>query len=450
MQRRTARDPRESCAPEYPGPRRTVPIVPALLALLVAGAALLAGAPHAAAQGSDDGSDDRRFATVIKVSGLLDHVLVDFVESQVERAERDDAVWLVLQLNSPGAVVSDDELDDLVESMRGSSVPIGVWVGPSGARAFGGATRLLAAADTTAVSPRGRVEVTASLATARGVDARELGTTDIGDRIGSSRAVELDLVDSAAPVLVDFIGALDGIESEVVREGGEQERRVTTRVRFAQLPLTGQLLHTVASPAVAYLLLVVALGLLIFELYTAGIGIAGMVGAGCLVLAGYGLDALPTQPLGVGLLVFAAFGYAVDVQAGVPRVWTGIATVAFVIGSLVLYDGVSVSWITLTVAIVGMTLAMLAGMPAMVRSRFSTPTIGREWMIGELGSARVDIAPEGVVMVQDAPWRARTNRATPIKAGDRVRVVAIEGLVLEVEPEEGAARDYRDRARSTS
>ena len=93
---------------------------------------------------------------------------------------------------------------------------------------------------------------------------------------------------------------------------------------------------------------------------------------------------------------------------------------------------------------------MVAGMPTMVRSRFSTPTIGRDWMIGEMGAARTDIAPDGVVTLRDAPWRARTNRATPIRKDDAVRVVAIEGLVLEVEPEEGGARDYRERARPTS
>jgi membrane-bound serine protease (ClpP class) len=129
-------------------------------------------------------------------------------------------------------------------------------------------------------------------------------------------------------------------------------------------------------------------------------------------------------------------------------VWTGIATVSFVIGSLTLYDGISLSWITLLAGIAGMTVAMLTGMPAMVRARFSTPTIGREWMIGEEGSARTSVSPEGVVEVRGAPWRARTNRATPIGAGDPVRVAAIDGLVLDVEPLTGAARDYRERRSS--
>jgi membrane-bound serine protease (ClpP class) len=93
-----------------------------------------------------------------------------------------------------------------------------------------------------------------------------------------------------------------------------------------------------------------------------------------------------------------------------------------------------------------MVLSMLGGMPAMVRSRFSTPTIGREWMVGEEGTARTAVSPEGIVVVRGAPWRARTNRATPIVEGESVRVAAIDGLLLEVEPLHGAARDHRERS----
>ena len=88
----------------------------------------------------------------------------------------------------------------------------------------------------------------------------------------------------------------------------------------------------------------------------------------------------------------------------------------------------------------------------MIRTRFATPTIGREWMIGEMGEADADVDPDGRVRIRGALWRARTNRATPIRSGEPIRVVAIDGLVLEVEPEEGGAIDYRemrDRRRGT-
>jgi membrane-bound serine protease (ClpP class) len=395
---------------------------------------VLVGRP-AAAQTSDPG-----YVQVIEVSGLLDRVLVDFVETQITGAEDDGAIALVLQLNSAGAVVADDRLAELIDRIDGADVPVDVWVGPSGSRATAEATELLAAGRTVGVAPGSRVEVTPVLLG----DGTLEGGAAVGDKIGAEAAVELGLVDNAAPTIGEFVLGLEGVQSEVV-DGGRQP---LTQARFAQLPLTGQLMHTVASPPVAYLLFVIGLALILFELFTAGVGVAGMVGAGSLVLGSYGLAALPTNPFAIALLLLAMVGFAIDVQTGVPRVWSAIGVVAFTIGSVTLYDGLSLSWITLLVAVAGMALAMLAGMPAMVRTRFSTPTIGREWMVGEVGTSVGSVAPDGIVTVREAKWRARTNRATPIEADQPVRVVSIDGLILEVEPLEGAASDHRHRDRS--
>ena len=115
--------------------------------------------------------------------------------------------------------------------------------------------------------------------------------------------------------------------------------------------------------------------------------------------------------------------------------------IALLAGSLLFYSGARLSWLALAVGLVGTPLFMVAGMPAMVRARFSTPTIGRESMIGEMGTALDAVSPEGSVEVRGAPWRARTNRATPIAAGEPVRVIGIDGLLLEVEPKTGGATD---------
>ncbi len=429
MQRRTVRDPRATTLSR------------AGLAAVVLGALVLLATPGAGAAVPAGGASGH--VAVIEVSGLLDRVLVDFVETQIDRAEDQGAVALVLQLNSGGAVVADDRLAELVGRIEGATVPVDVWVGPSGSKATGEATSLLAAARTVGVAPGSRVEITRTLLGDRTLG----GEAAVGDKVSAGDARDLGLVDNAAPTIGLFVygdepgEGLEGAESQVV----EGQRQALTQTRFAQLPLSGQLLHTVASPPVAYLLFVIGLALIVFELFTAGVGVAGLVGAGALVLGCYGLAALPTNPLGVALLLFALLGYAIDVQTGVPRLWSGIATVSFTVGSVVLYDGLSLSWITLLVAIVGMALAMVGGMPAMVRTRFSTPTIGREWMVGEVGSAVGRVAPDGVVRVRDAPWRARTNRATPIEAAEAVRVVSIDGLLLEVEPLDGGAREHRDR-----
>ena len=256
-----------------------------------------------------------------------------------------------------------------------------------------------------------------------------------------------------------MVNALDGYrEGDVVLETSEERvlddgnvrRDTTTTVRFAKLGLVDQLFHTVNSPAVAYLLLLIGLALLVFEFFTAGIGIAGVVGAVCLVLACVGLATLPARGWAVALLLAAMFAFAVDVQVGVPRFWTGIGLALTVLGSVWLFEplpGVTLrpSWITLLAGIGGTALAFIVGMPSMVRTRFATPTIGREWMIGSLGEVIEAVDPDGMVSVRSARWRARTNRATPVGAGEQVRVVGIDGVTLEVEPLEGAAHDHRER-----
>jgi membrane-bound serine protease (ClpP class) len=405
-----------------------------LTGLLIAAVLLLAGGAAASAAQTPAGTCDE--LRVAEVSGLLDPVLVDFVQETIEEADACGAIAVVLQLDSPGAVVDRQRFDELLAAIAAADVPITVWVGPAGAQAADEAVELVAAADVAGLAPGSvlRPEGRPSLGSD---DAVEAGVTDVGGR--------------QAATIGDFVVNLadQGIPVEVIErdDGDEIRREPITRTRFASLSLIDQLAHTVGSPPVAYLLFTMGMALLVFELYTAGVGIAGVVGAVFVVMGGYGLAVLSATPLGIGLLVLALFGFAVDVQTGVPRIWTGIATVAFVAGSLLLYEGdIALSWITLVLAVAGILLFMLGGMPAMVRSRFSTPTIGREWMVGEQGVARTAVAPDGTVVVRDAPWSARTNRATPIAAGDAVRVASIDGLVLEVEPLEGAARDHRERS----
>ena len=238
--------------------------------------------------------------------------------------------------------------------------------------------------------------------------------------------------------------------AKVVGTGRDRRRQPNQEVRFRRLDLGGQLLHRLVSPSIAYFLLIAGLALLVFEFYTAGIGLAGLVGALCVIGAFVGFSHLPVQWWAFGLLLLATFGFAVDVQVGALGVWTVIGALALGAGSLFLYGGSSElrpAWWVLLVVCLGMVLFMVGGMTAMVRSRFSTPTIGREGMVGEVGTAEVPVDPDGVVLIRGARWRARTNRATPIAAGGEVRVVEVEGLVLEVEPSEGGARDYRDRSR---
>lgn len=402
---------------------------------------------------------------VVEVSGLMDPINVDTIESAIRRSADGDAQALILQMNTKGAVVSRARMARLVEAVAKSEVPVAIWVGPSGARLLGTPAQLLAAADVTAMAPGTRIGRTGLPLNADGVEIDFGNATEllVDDTLGFKEArqlgaLKLNTDDEGVPVLRNMLYELDGqtIDGQVLDtvvestdDAGQIVRDAAT-ARFYKTGLWLQLFHTVASPASAYLLFVIGLCLLIFEFFTAGIGVAGLVGAVCTALSAYGLGVLPLNGWALGLMLFSMFGFAVDVQVGVPRFWTRASLVLFAVSSWFLFrpvDGLNLrpSWITLSVGIIGVALTFIVGMPSMVRTRFATPTIGRDWMIGLTGIAVNAVDPDGIVIISDARWRARTNRATPIAAGATVRVVAIDGVTLEVEPEEGGARDYRER-----
>ena len=408
-------------------------------------AAAAEGAADAAAVGAQ-ATADSDIVDVVEVSGYLDGILADFIGRSIRNASARGSLALVLQVNSSRAVIDDDRLVELAAHIRASDVPVSMWVGPSGAVASGAVGQLAGVVSDLALAPGSRLGDLGPLAVPEHLLAEHFADAypRLRDRtISSADAIESGLA-REAPTLGFFVIDLPGFETEIDTTGDEPVRLPVSRVRFAKLSLLDQFMHTASSPAVAYLLFLVGGGLLVFELYTAGVGIAGVLGALTFLLGCYGLAALPARGWAVALLVVALFGYAVDIQTGVPRAWTVIATVCLVAGSLTLFPGLLLSWVTLVAGIVGVAAGMVAGMPAMVRTRFGTPTIGRDWMVGAAGVARDAVDPEGVVVIDDAPWRARTHRATPIAAGDPVLVVSLEGLVLTVAPaddESGPAVD---------
>jgi len=441
------------------------------LAVVLGGCAFLGLAKGpAAAEGSGNAAAEAAAAElspvdVQEVSGLLDEIQADAIEKALVRSAEAGSQALILQVNTRGAVVARERMVELLEQIASSKVPVAIWVGPSGSRLYGMAAQMLAAADVTAMAPGSRIGKMGTPVAAEGVTFDFGSSTDLlqTDTLGfaearKSGALKFASNDEGVPVLKNMVFALDGltVDGKVLDtvaeslDGAGQVVREATTVRFFKLGLVPGLFHTVASSPVTYLLLIIGLSLLIFEFFTAGIGIAGLVGACCSVLACFGLAELPIRGVALVAMLLAMVSFAVDVQVGVPRLWTGLGLVLFSVSSFFLFrdvDGASLrpSWITLLVGIGGAALTYIVGMPSMTRTRFGTPTIGREWMVGSQGVALDDISPEGTVRVHEGAWRARTNRATPIERGATVNVVAIDGVTLEVEPLEGAAKDYRER-----
>lgn len=451
------------------------------IALLTTAAGLSLFAGGISAQDSQDGNDPTPDTVVtpggatispvdvLQVSGFMDDILISEIRNAIERADDSGAQALILQVNSDGTVVDDNVVEALLEDIATAPVPIGVWVGPTGSRFYGPAAQMLAVADVTGMAPGARVGyfgVPLNPPSAE-IDFGVAEETLRNGSVGLSEARALDIFrqrisDEGIPTVTSMLQAMNGYEEagvvlvtteQVVTDDGNTRFDTVAIVRFSKLSLIDQLFHTVASPPVAYLLLLTGLALLVFEFFTAGVGVAGVVGAICTFLAFSGLAVLPTRTWAVAVIGLAMFAFSIDVQVGIPRFWTGVGLGLTLIGTWFLFEplpGASMrpGWIALFTGLGGIALTFIVGMPNMVRTRFATPTIGREWMIGELGIVIDDVDPDGVVEVGNGRWRARTNRATPVKRGDEIRVAAIDGITLEIEPLEGAAKDYRERRTS--
>ena len=420
------------------------------------------------------GEERPRLIVVVEVNGLLDPIMASYIKRQLVSASGLHAIGVVLQIDSAGTTLDDDALVALADSVRLAHLPVGAWVGPSGAQALGGAAHLVTAADFAAIAPGGRIGDFTAVegfihAHGSGPDRGDAGGVHSHDDDGlhsgvsvryydADTAMGAGLIHSTAPVIGEFLfamsdtGVLPAIGQNVTGDDGVVRRAPADDVivSFVKLPVLDGLFHTAASPAVAYLLLLTGLSLLLLDFYTGGIGIAAIVAASCGLLAAFGLGTLDIRLWALALIFVGFVAFAVDIQTGVPRFWTLAGGAAVLAGSLTLFGQHSMSWIPLLVGLVGVGVFVLSGLPALVRTRYGTATVGREWLIGVAGIALTDIDPEGTVEVHGARWRARANRLTPLQAGEPLRVSGLSGVVLEVEPLEGAAVDYREMRRRPS
>ena len=337
---------------------RLVMAIPALVMGVLALATMLVtlGATPASAQVTDIGvcPDDLdsipasdTSVRIAQVSGLLDPVVHGYILDELRIAEEQGALGLVLQLNSNGSVLDDRQLLELATALDESPITIAIWVGQSGSAAHGGAAELLGVADIVGVSAgstigsSGPARLPDSFPPAFGDATERLETSTIGAeeavRLGISVGPLQDVV-TIGPFVTQLPGyevvtclasAGDVVPGSGAVPDGEAEQGdpipltiPVTATRWSGLPIISQLFHTVASPEVAYLLFTIGLGLLIFELYTAGVGVAGVIGAGFLTLGCYGLAVLPTRSWGIGLLLIAFLLMAIDIQTNVPRLYT--------------------------------------------------------------------------------------------------------------------------------
>jgi membrane-bound serine protease (ClpP class) len=397
---------------------------------------------------------------VVKVDGSIDGTVQGYLLDALDDAESAGST-VVIELDSAGTL--DLDAVSLAERVHDAEVPVVVWVGPSPAKAQGAGLLLLYAAGLGAVAPGVGVGPLDPLDLAGASEpppseVHELATGWMQERgretpvvfpdrqLTAQEALDGNIAEVAAISVPDLLEKIDGVtvstasgEVTLATRVAKTEGEARVKVTFVDLGPVDRLLHAASSPTWIYVLLVLGLAALAFELTQPGFGFAGFSGIAMVGLAVYGLTVVPFSWLGLGLLLLGIGLMTLDVRIRRLGPLTALGLVAFVGGSLLVFgdvaDAIDVSpWLIGSFSVAaflywgfGLTVAVQS------RERITSTQTG---LVGLVGETRGELRPEGPVYVKGTLWRGRSADG-PIPSGTMVRVRAVDGLILRVQPEPG-------------
>ena len=423
-----------------------------LLLLLMAGAAVLGLSPLQAGAAQPH-------VLQADLNGDINNITEAYVSSEVSRAESEHADAFLLVLNTPGGIST--SMDDIVTSLLNSSVPTIVYVYPSGARAASAGLFVAQAADLVAMAPGTNIG-SAHPIDASGADLTgDLGTKVLNDavtrvrqlasmhgrnadwaeqavrnsvNINAEDAVSMHVADVLAPDIPSLLREVDG---RTVPRGASSLTLHTAgaSVEESPMPFWQVFLTALIDPTVAALLLLLAAYGIITELSTPGAILPGVVGGIAAVLAIVSLANMPVNIAGALMLIVALGLFVADLKANTHGILSAGGILALVLGLAFLVNtgpiGLGVSPILIVLAALISFAFFVLFVRRVWQARLRPVTTGSEALLGARGEAREEIAPEGMVYVRGALWKA-VSEGGPIHAGEPVRVVGRKGLQLQV------------------
>ncbi|MFC2018046.1 nodulation protein NfeD [Chloroflexota bacterium] len=410
---------------------------------------------------------------VLEVDGAVNPTLSDYLDRGIDQAEKDDATACIITLDTPGGLLSSTE--DIVNRIMRAEVPVVVyvdgWAGSAGTfitlaghvaaispgSAIGAASPVSGSGEDISETMKKKVtEHTVawieSIAEERGRNKQaaiaavaEAASYSYGEALGldeiegwedlglDSPLLDPPLVDLGADNLDQLLEKIDGWQ--VTLRSGEEVTLNTkdASINYIKMSAIERFLYAISDPGIAYILFSIAMLGIIIEISHPGLLVPGIIGGVSLLLSIYSLGMLEANYAGL-LLMLLAFGlFIAEAFTSTFGLLFGGGVISLIIGSLILFSGTPFEinpWVIASVIII-FTAIFAFIVVAIIRTRRSRITTGKEGLIGQTGIAKTELDPEGTVFIKGERWNA-TSESGRIEPGEEVRVIEVDGLKLNV------------------
>ncbi len=383
--------------------------------------------------------------------------VAEFLEDALEKASRERAACLVILLDTPGGSV--ESMRKIVQAIYASDVPVVVYVSPSGARAASAGVMITMAADIAAMTPgtnigaahpvgaggndldksmtekvlNDMVAFTKGIAQRRGRNA-EWAEKAVRESVSitADEALKNNVIDLVAKDLDDLISQIKGRKIQ----GKGKLDLDNARIEEIVPNLRTKILKLISDPNIAYILFMIGLAGLYFELSNPGAIFPGVIGAIALILAFFSFQTLPVNIAGILLILLSVVFFILEIKVTSFGMLSVAGVVSMVLGSLMLFKGAGpefqVAWRVMIPTVTVISGFFVGVVTLVVRAYVHRPFTGSEGLVGEIGVVKQSLGSEGKVLVHGELWQARFSE--PCAEGAKVAVERVDGLVVVVKP----------------
>ncbi len=397
---------------------------------------------------------------VIGIDGTINPASSDYIESGIKRAEEIGAECLIIELNTPGGLLKSTR--EIVKNILLSPVPVVVYVYPSGSQAASAGVFITLSGHIAAMAPGTNIGAAHPVTLQGQQDSvmMEKATNDaaafirtISEKrnrnvkwaedavrhslsITETEALKNNIIDLVASNIRELLKSIDEKEIELTNKTVKLET-AEAKTEFYEMTIKQKILNVISDPNIAYILFMLGIYGLLFELYNPGAIFPGVIGVISLILAFYSLNTLPVNYAGLALIIFGIILFILEVKIVSHGLLSIGGTISLVLGSIMLIDvesaleAVSISW-EVIILVTGLTLLFfLFAIGFGIKAQRLKPTTGVEGLINEEGISITELNPSGQIKIHGEIWQAESVEGE-IEKNEKVVVTGVSHLVLKV------------------